>query len=512
MSNARDLPEVPAAARAVLEASPQAIVLTDRLGRIVLVNVHAERMFRYDADELLGREVEVLMPEAGRERHVELRNRFNAEERVRPLGAPAVDLWGRRKDGTTFPLEIGLSRFEAPDGVLVMSFLLDISARRQLEAKYKNLIESAPDAIVLMDPRGRITLVNAQTERLFGYRREELIGELVEALIPKRFRAAHPGHRNRYFANPRPRPMGSGLELFGLRKDGTEIPIEISLSPFAMDDGMWAMSAIREITERKRLEQERIRLAQAEEAVRIRDEFLSIAAHELRTPLTALQLQLQGLEQVVTAGAEGAEIDPVRVTRKVEKVSKNAGRLNELVDALLDVSRIASGRLILNPVEVDLAAMVREVVDDYRDQARQAGCELVLEHGSPVKGSWDRYRLEQVLLNLLTNATKYGAGLPVVVRVFGRAGAAVFSVTDHGMGIAAEDAERIFHRFERAVSSKHYGGMGLGLYIARHLVQAHGGTIEVESSPGAGATFTVELPVARGALSRERGGGADATT
>jgi signal transduction histidine kinase len=229
---------------------------------------------------------------------------------------------------------------------------------------------------------------------------------------------------------------------------------------------------------------------EAQEAVRVRDEFMSIASHELKTPLTPLQLDLDLLLRIVhETGADQ------RLVKRLETAHRQTRRLTQLVESLLDVSRLTSGHLSLQLQEFDLVEMAREVIDRHRRDASVAGCELQLHADAPVKGDWDRMRFEQILSNLLSNAIKYGAGQPVQVTVQEADGMARLSVEDQGIGISPQDAERIFARFERAVSPRHYGGLGLGLYVARQLAEAHGGTIVVHSQPGAGAKFTAVLPL-----------------
>jgi PAS domain S-box-containing protein len=223
--------------RSLLEAAPDAIVIVNRYGDIVIVNAQTEQLFGYKRQELVGRGVEMLIPARVRATHPGHRAGFFAEPRVRAMGS-GLELLGLRKDGTEFPIEISLSPLETENETLVSSAIRDISGRRKAEEKFKDLLESAPDAMVIVNKDGRIQLINAQTELLFGYSRQELVGQWVELLVPPRFRRAHPGHRNHYFSEPRPRAMGSGLELFGLRKDGTEFPIEISLSPLQTEDGV----------------------------------------------------------------------------------------------------------------------------------------------------------------------------------------------------------------------------------------------------------------------------------
>jgi signal transduction histidine kinase len=230
----------------------------------------------------------------------------------------------------------------------------------------------------------------------------------------------------------------------------------------------------------------------AQAAVAARDEFLSIASHELRTPLTALRLALENARRVSTREAI-ERLPPQYVDRVLVTAERQGQRLEKLVTALLDVSRIQMGRLELDVEEVELGALVTEAMGAIEDEAAQTGSSIAT-HGEPVRGYWDRLRISQVVTNLLSNAVKYGGGKPVDVEYGARGDHAFFFVRDRGIGIDAADQPQIFERFERAVSSRNYGGLGLGLYIVKRIVEAHGGTIRVESQPGEGALFAVELP------------------
>jgi signal transduction histidine kinase len=230
------------------------------------------------------------------------------------------------------------------------------------------------------------------------------------------------------------------------------------------------------------------------QSLRVREDFLSVAAHELYTPLSSLKLVLDTLAPTVP----GAPLpEPALLERSVEIARRQGRRLERLVAELLEVSRMDTGRLRLDLREVDLGALTQEVADRFAPDLARAGCAISVQtSGPPVVGSWDHSRLDQVIANLLSNAIKFGAGQPVEVRVerSSMADAARLVVRDHGIGIEPQEHAQIFDRFQRASASRHFGGMGLGLYICRAIVQAHAGTITVASQPGAGATFTVELP------------------
>ena len=268
---------------------------------------------------------------------------------------------------------------------------------------------------------------------------------------------------------------------------------------------------VEDLAHRCALAVERARLfSEVREAVAVRDEFLSIAAHELNTPLTALKLRLAGMGRHLRHGDA-----PEKSLQTLRKAEQQTTRLSQLVEEFLDVSRIHTGRLTLRREPVELKELVEEVAERFSAQARRAGCPLVLHLEAGVTGWYDRRRLEQALLHLLANAAKFGAGQPIDITVECRGDLARLVIRDRGIGIDAAALERIFERFERAVSVREYGGLGLGLYLTREIAEAHGGRITVSSWQGEGATFVLELPATHrvvGGLLRGRAGARYVTT
>src|SRR5574341_1420899 len=312
---------------------------------------------------------------------------------------------------------------------------------------FRDILGSVPDAMVIVDQRGRIAFANALAERLFGYARDELRGATIETLVPERFRIRHADHRSGYFRDPRTRPMGAGLELYGRRKDGTEFPVEISLSPLETDGGVLAVSAIRDITERKAAEEraqllirEQAARATLEDAVRLRDEFISIAAHELKTPLTGLRGFVELLLR--ETGPSGAP-HPERLARALSRIDLQSRKLSRLVDELLDVSRVQSGRLPLQRRPVDLIELIRGfAASAARDVEIRAPDALIV--------NLDPLRIEQVLTNLVDNAITYSPPTAAIAIDVARTdGAVSIAVVDAGPGIAPAHRERVFEPFYR---------------------------------------------------------------
>jgi protein-histidine pros-kinase len=402
-----------------------------------------------------------------------------------------LELYGRRADGTEFPIEISLSPLETDEGTLVSSAIRDVTIRKQAEDKFRGLLESAPDAMVIVDSGGRILLVNAQVEKLFGYDRDELIGQWVELLIPDRFRAHHPGHRSGYFVDPKPRWMGSGLDLYGRRKDGTEFAAEISLSPIETAGGKLVTAAIRDVTGRKRdMEEQNQRM---QEASRLKSEFLANMSHELRTPLNAII----GFSSLLHAGKAGPLSETQ--TEYLGDILTSSRHLLQLINDVLDLAKVESGKIELRVETVDIATLIREVRDIVRGLAAERRIKIGVEIDPAITTvTVDARLVKQVLYNFLSNAIKFSreGGGDVAVRVAADPDGWRIEVEDHGIGIRPEDMARLFVEFQQLDSSaaKKFQGTGLGLALTRRIVEAQGGRVSATSEHGKGSTFVAVFP------------------
>jgi two-component system sensor kinase FixL len=343
------------------------------------------------------------------------------------------------------------------------------------------LFEHARDIILVIDADdGRVIDVNAAAEKAYGYSRQEILALTIYDLRPDPSTVTEQMKL----------AVSQGLlfDTLHRRRDGTLFPVEVSSRGETMSGRRCLFSIIRDVSERKRFEAEREDLlATTQHALSLRDDFLMIASHELRAPLTNVSLQLQNLQRLLERGATRAHL---RVL--ADAAVRESGRLTSLIDALLD-AQAAKGYIKLDLADLDLADLVVDVADRMRPRAEAAGSEIVVDVRS-IRGRWDRLRMDQVLTNLLHNAFKFGRGRPVRVAAERSPAGALLEVSDQGIGVSDEDILRIFGKFERAVPS-HYGGLGLGLFIARQIVEAHHGHVEVSSKPGVGSTFRVMLPL-----------------
>ena len=478
--------------RALLDGiRDHAILMLDPEGTVANWSEAAERVKGYTAEEILGRNFTCFYLPADIERG----HPGEVLQKARDGGHYEEEGWRVRKDGSQFWAVVLVTALRDEDGKLrgFSKMTRDITERRRAEEdlresamQFRAVLESAPDAMVIVDEKGTIVLINAQAERLFGYRRDELIGLTVETLIPQGLRANHLRHRLDYSLAPGPRQMGGSLELKGLRRDGGEFTVEISLGPIETPNKSWIAVAIRDVT--GVMEQLVAERKMAEEANHSKSAFLAAISHEIRTPMNAIM----GMSDLLWE----SDLNPEQ-RQFVEIFRRAGGNLLGLIDNLLDLSKIDAGYFELERRPFSLEEVLEQMVDLVGGTARKKGLDLLvsLAPGTGADLVGDPGRLRQVLLNLVGNAIKFTEAGAIVVTVepeeSREPGVFRFSVSDTGIGIAPEKLPLIFDDFTQADSSitRRYGGTGLGLGISRRIVEQMGGDLTVISTPGKGSTF-----------------------
>lgn len=479
--------------RGLLEAAPDGMVIVDHEGTIVMVNAQMEKLFGYNRDEVIGKRVEMLVPVRFKDVHPFHRGQYGRNPHPRPMGVD-LDLYGLRRNGTEFPVEISLSPMESEDDNLIIAAIRDITDRKRAEEKFRGLLESAPDAMVVVDQKGLIVVVNSQTERMFGHDRVEIIGEPVEILVPKRFRKKHAKHRYGYYGEHPTRPMGVGLDLFGLRKNGTEFPVEISLSPLETEDGLLVSAAIRDVTQRRRMEEDvqklnedlKQRAAQLEAANKELEAFSYSVSHDLRAPLRSID----GFSHVVLE--DYGEQLPEDARSYLERVRAAAQRMAVLIDDLLNLSRVT--RTALQPRFINLSKMAEDILHSLQESHPARQVDLSLAPDLMVEA--DPHLMNIVLENLLNNAWKFTSKQERAIIEFGQKDHVkerTFYVRDNGVGFDMAYADKLFGVFQRLHSVSEFPGTGVGLATVQRIISIHGGRIWAESAEGKGTTFYFTL-------------------
>jgi PAS domain S-box-containing protein len=378
-----------------------------------------------------------------------------------------------------------LNPIETQGGRFTVASIIDITERKRAEQQFKLVVDAVPNAMLLVDAAGRMTFVNRNAESLFGYTRDELIGQPLEMLVPRRVRTRHPEHVRDFFAAPRARPMGAGRELHGCRKDGTEVLIEIGLNPIETSDGLCTLASIIDVTERRK-EQDELRRSNAE-----LEQFAYIASHDLQEPLRMVASYTELLAQRYEGKLDA------RADKYIYYAVDGARRMQRLVADLLLYSRVGSQGKEL--VAVNSNDVLKRVITMLDDNIKSTS--TTVEHGELPTVLADEGQLTQLLQNLIGNAIKFRSTAPphVHVEATPQEGRWLFRVCDNGIGIDMQYAERIFQMFQRLHERGKYDGSGIGLSIAKRIVERHGGRIWVESQPSMGTTFFFTLRGVTGA-------------
>jgi PAS domain S-box-containing protein len=476
--------------RLLVDSTPDyAIVMLDPHGRIETWNAGAQRLKGFAETDVLGRHFSILYTPEDRAAGVPLRGLDAAAVH----GRHEAEGWRVRKDGTRLWAHEVITPLYAENGRLrgFSKVTRDLTERRRNEARFEGLLEAAPDALIGVDARGLIQLVNTQTERLFGYPRAELLGWPIETIIAGWGLVDHPGDPLRACAR-----SVAGADLSGRRKDGTEFPVEITLSSIDTEDGVLVTAAIRDVTERRAFEAVVANARDlAERSARSRQEFLANMSHEIRTPMNAV-IGMTSLLLDTTLN--------IRQRDYVETVRTSGEHLLTIINDILDYAKIDAGKLVLEELSFELRPWLRDTLDLIAAQAQEKGLELLCDVApqAPAVVVGDPGRLRQILVNLLSNAVKFTETGEVIVRVsLDEEDRLLVTVGDTGAGIAADRIAALFDPFTQADSTttRVYGGTGLGLAISRRLADAMGGEITLESARGVGTTVTVTVPLETGA-------------
>ena len=494
----------------ILDSALDCIVCMDHRGIVTEFNPAAERTFGHRRADAIGRSLgELIVPPAYREaHHLGLSHYLSTGDG--PILGKRIELTAMRADGSLFPVEVAVSRTAVGDQPSFTGFIRDLTASREAErslsqtadqnrllleeaaralerqradAKFRALLESAPDAMIIVDEDGEIVLVNGQAERLFGYARAELLGQRADILIPARFHEDHPDGP-RFFLDLKPRPQKA--ELYAARKNGSEFPIEISLSPLDTEDGMLVSSAIRDISERRDAELAReelahalyIRAAELEAVNRELESFSYSVSHDLRGPLRALDGFSRALLKTADAKLDDVEKEHLR---RIRSASQRMGRL---IDDLLNLARIS--RTDVSMERVDLSALATQIVAELREAKPDRAVEV--EIAPRLNAYGDPALLEIALQNLLGNAWKF-TERTVGAKIWFGATDGIFSVRDNGAGFDMAYSSKLFAPFQRLHSSEYFDGTGVGLATVKRIIMRHGGLIWAEGEVGQGAAF-----------------------
>lgn len=461
----------------LLDAVPAGIIVSRQDGRISYLNAEAERLFGYSRNELIDQHIEALLPDRFSGNHTNLRQSYLDHSSTRYMGA-GRDLYGKRKDNSEFPLEIGLRPLISNGEQLVVATIVNITRRKQLEDRLSAVIDASPYGQLLVDEHGIIQLINPSLLNLFGYEKNELMGKSMDILLPERYRDGHQKLREGYTQKPSLRAMGLGRDLTGRHKNGTEIPIEIGLSPVDSDTGRMTLAVVTDISERKRLE---LNLKQANAHL---EEFTYVASHDLKSPL-------RGIADLVEWIAEDlSNTAPESVNNNIDRIKIRIGRMERLIEDLLLYAR--AGRRHKESAQVNVPELITNILDMHPIPAiftikQDIRINEIFAAKTP---------LETVLRNLFNNALKHhhGTDPEIIISAEPSGSYCLFKVTDNGPGIPKIAQERVFRLFQ-TLHNNEASGTGIGLALAKRLTESHGGQIElISNGEQPGCSFHVWWP------------------
>lgn len=461
----------------LLNAVPAGILVTTTQGIITYANTEVARLFGYEVKELINISIDQLVPQRFLQNHAQYRHDYAQNPSPRNMGA-GRELFGLRKDHSEFPLEIGLRPLTTSTEPLIVATIVDISARKQAETRFANMIEASPYGNLLVDKHGTIQLVNSSLLRLFGYSADELLGNSMDILLPERYRDMHKPLRENYTRDPSLRAMGLGRDLTGRHKNGTEIPIEIGLNPIASDKGSLILAVITDITERKKLE---LNLKQANAHL---EEFTYVASHDLKSPLRGISDLVDWIKEDL------GDQTPEAITHNISRIKVRINRMERLIDDLLIYAR--AGKRSKEAKIFDVAALITGIIELHPVPPE---CTITQEINIPFIHA-AKTPLETVLRNLFSNALKHNQGEHPRIDISAEASGnyCLFTVKDNGPGIPEAAQERVFRLFQTLGASKSEGN-GIGLALAKRLTESHGGKIELSNNLNqSGCCFKVWWP------------------
>ncbi|MBX2989224.1 MAG: PAS domain S-box protein [Bdellovibrionaceae bacterium] len=466
----------------IFERSPVAMLLVKDNGEIALVNRHAEHMFLYERSELIGSKIETLVPENARGRHPALVKEYLNAPLSRQMGK-GRNLFGVKKDRSLFPIEVGLNPIEIDEQVFVLSSVIDITERQRAEEKFKAAVEAAPNGMLMIDSTRKIVLINKKIEEIFGFTRDELVGNTIEMLVPEDFKGHHPKFVESFLRKPESRAMGIGRELFGRHKTGKLIPVEIGLQPITAGGETFVISSVVDITYRKHAETEIQRKTEELE------EFSYRTSHDLRSPLKSIA----GMAECILEDLEEKNEEAVR--ENVRRISSLSVKLMSLIEDILTLTKVEASQEKADPFRFE----------EYATLFREKYKALLLENRVQVEFNFlhqkdltaQPTRLTQVLDNLISNGAKYfdekKDNRSVKVRTFNNAHRFFIQIEDNGVGIPVERQEEVFGMFKR-FHGPSVQGSGLGLYLVKKQIHKMDAQISFESG-ASGTVFYLEFPL-----------------